>query len=181
MKKITRNPKPETRNSFGFLIGILILIIGLWLGKSLNGPAFTPATFAHKYYFYGFPVDELRSNADRYPDQKKEIILGVSLYEQEKFQELSPILAQLSSQYPEDRVFRFYSGLAAHYVKAKDKAIEALLPLSEQAGELQDEATWYAALSYVLFNESEQAIALLKSIKDGPYLDKAKGLIADLE
>lgn len=181
------NPKPETRNlklisrnDLFLAIGLVILIIGLFLGKSLSGPAFTPATFAHKYYFYGFPVDNLKACEMRYPLQKEEIGEAVRLYEKEDFQALSPILKQLIQAYPADRTFRFYAGLTAHYLKRKNAALAAFIPLSETTGALQQASRWYAALTYVLFNEPESALELLKTIEEGPYADKAKKLIADL-
>lgn len=170
----------KTRN-IALLFGLVILVIGLFLGKRASGPAFTPSTFAHKYYFYGFPVDSLKSCKQFYPKQRDLIAEAADLYENKDFQALSPMLAQLSLQQPEDRVFRFYAGLTAHYLKDKEAALAALRPLSETKGVLQQPARWYAALTHALFNESGNAIQLLKTIEDGPYLDKAKGLWADLE
>jgi len=177
----TQNPKSGTQIHKWLVLGLLVLLAGLFLGKNLSGPAFTPATFAHKYYFYGYAVDSLKAQEGRYPGLKQLIGKAGDLYENKDFQALAPILQELRQAQPEDRIFRFYAGLTAHYLKDKEAAIAALVPLAETEGKLQQPARWYAALTYALFNESEEAIQLLKTIEDGPYRDKARELWADLE
>ncbi len=61
--------------------------------------------------------------------------------------------AQLSLEtylaaHPEDRTARFYYGMTFLYLKAPEKALKTLSPLSQLSGfDLQDDARWYTALA----------------------------------
>ncbi len=182
MRKIADEQRGKKRKIHAWMLGgLLAVVAGLFLGKISGGAAFTPATFAHKYYFYGFPVDSLKGLERQYAAESRRIGRACELYEQKDFEALAPVLAQLQAHQPAERAFIFYAGLTAHYLKNRDAALAAFLPLSETKGNFQQPARWYAALTYTLFNEPENAIKWLETIDKGPYHEKAKALIADLK
>jgi len=143
-----------------------------------NGPASTPSTFAHKYYFYGYRVDKL-GDCGKKIDAREKVQEAIKHYEQKNFDLLLPRLLALEKAYPEEKTFSFYLALCYHYLKKKDLALAKFEELKGDK-DVGDAASWYQALTYVLFNETENAIRTLSTIQTGPYAQHARALEADL-
>jgi hypothetical protein len=161
------------------LVGLALILLGLSLGKWLSGPPYTVATFAHKYYYYGYPADSLLSLAKRSPSQQHSLLSAARAYQEQAYARQLVLFAQLPDTLTQQPTITFYTGLAQHYLKNKPQALGAFQSLSATPGPWQEPALWYQALTHVLHNEAAPAIPLLEQI-DGPYREKAQTLLADI-
>jgi class 3 adenylate cyclase len=84
------------------------------------------------------------------------------------YEDSQQLLETYLAAHPEDKTARFYYGMTFLYLKAPEKALKTLSPLSQLSGfEMQDDARWYTALAAASVDQV-RALGLFSALAKDP-------------
>ena len=147
---------------------------------SQASPAYTTATFYHKYYGHAFPPDSLLAAGDSHPHLRQVLERAGKHFADSAYQKALVEVRSAQASTPHVPALFFYEGLCALYLKQGHAATAAFDQVLAMDSTLTAPASWYRALTFVQHNEREKALVALQVVK-APYDQQAKALLADLE
>ncbi len=138
---------------YGHFIAIALVLAGLafyWLSRPGGKRELESDLYQPEQEKLAVILDEIKvfGFAGMPQNQQDSLAIALDLYGAANYAEAQQILGNYLAAYPSDMTARFYYGMTQLYLKTPEKALQTLSPLSQlQDFDMQDDASWYAALA----------------------------------
>lgn len=170
---------------------LLIVAAGIWFFTRNRSSVDPNAVFARNYQ----PQQEVQrakniiATLESYglagaPTDSDSLRQALQLYEDGKYEDALALLNSLRQSHPENDTVQYYLGVIYMSRGLYAKAIELLLPLSESASALKNDALWNLGLCYLKtesgLDEAREAFTKLSQDNEYPDHRSAKAVLEQL-
>ncbi|MBI1227541.1 MAG: hypothetical protein GC192_20075 [Bacteroidetes bacterium] len=154
---------------YGHHLAVALVLVGLgvyWFSRPAQPQRLESELYQPEKEKYAAILEEMKvaGFAGLAQNQQDSLAVALDKYGVANYQEAQQLLNVYLKAHPDDKTARLYFGLTFLYLKAPEKALKILSPLSQLSGfDLQDEARWYTALAAANVDQM-QAIGLFSAL-----------------